>query len=154
MQKMRQGDQVQTSFTFIKKSFVWDKSKWSATYSQYVSIVLKLAYNKNKLYKTLCYWLKDMLNVVFLEKGLGTVSPPRFLHDFSRKYFSCYIPLTDQISLPDCLHFLRYRAICVLQLFFFSSSHFSTWPKSQNKNLNIWRRKRAFGEIKSNFHHF
>ena len=36
---------------------------------------------------------------------------------FQQKCFSCYILLTDQISLPGCLYFLRYWAICVLQLF-------------------------------------
>ena len=28
-----------------------------------------------------------MLNFDFLEKGLGTVSPPHFVYDFSRKMF-------------------------------------------------------------------
>ena len=45
-----------------------------------------------------------------------------FVHDFLRKYlkfkyFSYYVALTDQISLFDCLYFLRYLAIYVLQLF-------------------------------------
>ena len=31
------------------------------------------------------------------------------------KCFSSYILLTDQVSLPDCLYFLRYWSICVLQ---------------------------------------
>ena len=35
---------------------------------------------------------------------------------FDEKYFSCYILLTDQISLPDCLYFEKHWAICVLQL--------------------------------------
>ena len=36
---------------------------------------------------------------------------------FQQKCFSCYILLTDQISLSDCLYFLRYWTICLLQLF-------------------------------------
>ena len=44
----------------------------------------------------------------FLEKGLGIVSLTHFVYDFSRKMFSCYTLYTDQISLPDCLYFLRY----------------------------------------------
>ena len=56
-------------------------------------MVLNLAYNKNKLYKTLDFIKlyetldisRDMLNFDFLEKGLGIVSPPHFLYDFSRK---------------------------------------------------------------------
>ena len=59
-----------------------------------------------------------MLNFDFLEKGLGTVSGPHFMYDFSRKCFPCYILLTDQISLSDFLSFLRYWAIWVLQLCF------------------------------------
>ena len=47
-------------------------------------MVLNLAYNINKLHKTLGYWSRDMLNFVFSEKGVGIVSPPQFAHDFSR----------------------------------------------------------------------
>ena len=45
-----------------------------------------------------------------------------FLHHilcmiFQEKCLSCYILLTDQILLFDCVYFLRYWSICVLQLF-------------------------------------
>ena len=96
---------------------IWGKRKWSATLFQYISIALNLPYNKNKLYKTLDYWSRDMLNFNFSEKGLGLVSPPYFVYDFSRKMFKCYTLLTDQISLSDCLYFSRHWVICVLQLF-------------------------------------
>ena len=56
-----------------------------------------------------------MLNFVFLEKGLELVSPPHFVYDFQGKCFSCL--LTDLISLPGCLYFLKYWSIFVLQLF-------------------------------------
>ena len=36
---------------------------------------------------------------------------------FQQKCSSFYILLTDEISLPGCLYFLRYWAICALQLF-------------------------------------
>ena len=36
---------------------------------------------------------------------------------FQQRCFSCYILITDQILLPDCLYILRYRAICILHLF-------------------------------------
>ena len=49
-----------------------------------------------------------MLNFDFLENGLVRVSPPHFVYDFSKKCFSSYILLTDQISLLDCLYFSRY----------------------------------------------
>ena len=57
-----------------------------------------------------------MLNFDFLEKGLGIFSPPHFII-FQEKGFSCYILLTGHIFLSDCLYFLKYWAICVLQLF-------------------------------------
>ena len=59
------------------------------------------------MYKTLNYGFKDKLNFDLLEKGLI----------FQEKCFSCDILLTDEVSLSDCLYFLRYWAICVLQLF-------------------------------------
>ena len=58
---------------------------WYVAYFQYISIALNLAYNKNKLCKTLDYGSRDMLNFDFLEKGLGIFSPPYFVYDFSRK---------------------------------------------------------------------
>ena len=56
-----------------------------------------------------------MLNFGLLEKGLGIVSPPYFVNDFLEKYFSYYIQLTDQVSLPGCLYFLGYWVKYVLQ---------------------------------------
>ena len=58
-----------------------------------------------------------MLNHDYLQKGLGIVSLPHFLYDFQEQCFSCYILLTDQISLPDCLDLLSYWLISTLQLF-------------------------------------
>ena len=58
-----------------------------------------------------------MLNFDFLEKGMGIVCPPHFVYDFSRKMFIMYNLLTEQILSSDFLYFLRYWAICVLQLF-------------------------------------
>ena len=57
-----------------------------------------------------------MLNFDFLDRGLGIVSAAHFVHDFSTKMFVLlhYIVLTGQISLLECLYFLRYWAICVL----------------------------------------
>ena len=76
---------------------------------------------------------------------------------FEWKYFSCYILLIDQVSLSGCFYFVRYWAICVLQLFvsqvvtpwilkltLIYQAVFSTWPKSHDKNLNTLRTKRAF----------
>ena len=77
---------------------------------------------------------------------------------FMEKCFLCCIVLADQISLSDYLYWMRHRAICVLQLFVnqaltsyilkltlsFSLSRSYTLPKSENKILNIWRKKRAY----------
>ena len=46
-----------------------------------------------------------MLNFDFLEKGLGVVSPPHFMYDFSRKMFF----MLYSINWPNfivCLHLL------------------------------------------------
>ena len=71
---------------FFKKAF-YKVKMWSAGWFQYILIALNLEYNKNKLYKTLDYLSSDKLNFDFLEKGLGLVSPPHSVHDFSRKMF-------------------------------------------------------------------
>ena len=73
-------------FIFLK-SLIWGQRKWSAAYIQHVSIAFNFAYNKNKPYKTLAYWFRDMLNFDFSENGLELVSPSHFVYDFSRKVF-------------------------------------------------------------------
>ena len=96
------------------KSFIWGKSKWSAAKFESVSIVLNLAKNKNKIYKTLEYWFRDILNFDVLEKGLGIVSPRHFLYDFSRKMFLmlfsinwpiliAWLPLLLEILVNMCI---------------------------------------------------
>ena len=124
----------------------------------YASIALKLACNRNKLFKFLHYWSRDMLNLHFLDKVWKKVLQHILCMIFQQKWSSCYILIIDQISLAGCLKFLRYWAIGVLQLLLnqvgtsliskltwsFSSSCFYTWPKSQGKNLKTLRTKRAF----------
>ena len=107
--------------TFID-SLRWPWLEWTIREKQvvcfhYVSIALKLAYSRNKLFKTLPYWSRDILNFDFLDKQLRISSPAHLCKIFQQKCSPCYILLTDHISLPGCLHFLRYWAICVLQLF-------------------------------------
>ena len=53
------------------------------------------------------------------------------------KNFTCYIPLTDQISLTDHLYFERYWAMFPIKKFFLHEQILKT-------NLNILRTKRAF----------
>ena len=71
-----------------------------------------------------------MLNFNFLGKGLGVVSSPHFEYDFLRKRVLIFL-LTDQIPLSDCLCFLRYWVICILQLFFYMTK------KSRQKFKNL-----------------
>ena len=85
--------------------------------SIYFSIALNLGFSKNKLYKTFIYSSRDVFDFNFPEKGLGLVSPPHLVYDFSRKMFLKLYFLTDQTSLSDCLYFSRYWAVYVLQLF-------------------------------------
>ena len=66
----------------FQKSFILAKRKWSAAWFHHISIALNLVYNRNKLFKTLHYWSRDMLNFDHLDKGLGRVSPEHFVHDF------------------------------------------------------------------------
>ena len=45
-----------------------------------MSIALKLAYDRNKLFKTLHYWFRDLLSFDFLDKGLRIVSLAYFVN--------------------------------------------------------------------------
>ena len=40
------------------------------------------------------YWSRDVLNFNFSEEGLGLVSPPYFVYDFSRKMFLMLMPVS------------------------------------------------------------
>ena len=82
----------------------------------------------------------------FLERGLGIVSPPHFVYDFSRKIILMLYFIKLSNFLFDCLHLLfvsQVVTLSILKLFLsFWSSRFSAWPKSQDKN--ILRAKRGF----------
>ena len=69
----------------IKKSSICGKSNWSGAWFQYFLIALNLTYNKNKLYKTVDYWLRDIIAFGFLEKGLRIVFAPHVVYDVSGK---------------------------------------------------------------------
>ena len=47
----------------------------------------QLGIQQKRLSKTLGYRSREMLNFGFPEKGLGKVSPPHFVYDFSREMF-------------------------------------------------------------------
>ena len=71
----------------FQKSFIWCKNKWTMSSFKYIAIVLNLAYNKNKLYKTLDYWSRYVLKYGFLDKDLGIACSSHLVYDFSRKMF-------------------------------------------------------------------
>ena len=78
---------------------------------------LFLLYDKlraiSKLHTT---WFYLVLNF-FKKEGLELFSLPHFLHNFGKKKKFSYVLLIYQISLSGCPYFVRYGAICVLQLF-------------------------------------
>ena len=49
-----------------------------------------------------------MLNFVFLDKGLGTISPAHFVYDFSTKIFLMLYSIDDQIALSGSFYILRH----------------------------------------------
>ena len=82
--KWRKKTSSRPLFGFLK-NFIWDK--WSAAYFQYISIALNLAYNKSKPNKNFRLFIQRHAQFWFFRKGLGIVSPPHFLYNFSRKMF-------------------------------------------------------------------
>ena len=57
-----------------------------------------MVYYKNKLYKTLDYWSRDMVNLYFLEKGQGIVFPPYFVYNFSIKMFLMFYAIKGWVT--------------------------------------------------------
>ena len=90
MQTMRQEPD---RFLFFKKALYQVKTSDLQLDFTIISIALKLAYNRNKLFKTLHCWSRDMLNSDFdfdfdlLDKSLGIVSPAYVVYDFSATMF-------------------------------------------------------------------
>ena len=91
-------------------------------------------------------------SILIFRKGSKASFSTTFYVWFFKK-MSCYILVTDLISLSDSLYLSKYWTVCVLQLC-------DVWPylsnqnvfrKIQDKNLNILRTKRA---IKANKNHF
>ena len=110
--------------------------------------------NKNKLYKTLDYWSKDILNFSFREKVLGLVAQSHFEYDFSQKNAS-YI-IFYQLTKFYCLIAFTSRDIgqYVFQNWLLTRlwrhkiwnliKSFAAWPKSHDKYWNTFRTKRGF----------
>ena len=122
-----------------------------------------------KLYKTLGYWSRDVLNFHILEKGLGIVFKPHLLYDFSRKMFLVLYSINWPNSIVwssllleilgnmciliacfpgrDVINF-ETNLILLVKLFFYMTK------KSRQKFKYPENEKGFWGEIKSIFHHF
>ena len=139
---MRQTDQFQITFCFFKKKFMRGKNKWSNFQFQCILVDLALDIQKYQTVQNFFSILTFSKKVWdwFLRHILCTI--------FQVKYFSCYILLTDQISLSDCLYFFIFSVsldICfqVDDLIAFQnnlritfSSCFPTWATNSD-HLNI-----------------
>ena len=115
-------------------------------------------YNKNKLYKTLDYWSRDILNFDFLEKGLGIVFPTHFMYDFSRKMFLMlyhvnwtnfitWLLLLLEILGNMCIAIACFAGCDVINFqtnLIFLIEPFLYMIKKSDKNRNILVIKRAF----------
>ena len=89
-----------------------------------------------------------MLNFDFLDKGLGIVSLAYFVYDFSTKILLMLHSINWPNFMPGCLYFLKYWAMCVLQLLVIQVCY--SWQKLKY----LENEKSFYGEIKSVFHHF
>ena len=128
-----------------------------------ISIVYNLAHNKNKLYETLDYWFRYMLNLDFLKKSLGIVSPPDFACDFSRKIlfmqnsidwpnFITSFPLLLEILFNMCIAIVCQPGSDVINfeinLIFLIKSFFDMAKTSRQKFLR-WNKKQFSSFLKS-----
>ena len=100
----------------------------------------------------------------YLDEGQGIVSPPHFVYDFSIKTFlilystnwtnfivwlSLLLETSVCLVVFTCLYFIVWLSLLLVcwrhkLTLSFESSRFYTWPKCQDKNLNILRTKKAF----------
>ena len=109
-----------------------------------------------------------MLNFDFLEKGLGVVSPPLFLYDFSRKTFLMlysinwpnsivWLPSLREILDNVCIAIVCFPGCDVMNfetnLIFLIKPLFYMNKKSRQKIKYLENEKSLSGETKSTFHH-
>ena len=129
---------------------------------QYISIDLISAYNKNKQYKTLDFWFRDMVNFNFSKKSLGLVSPPHFVYGFSRKIFPklypinwpnvyVWLPLILQIMVIMCITIVFHSGCDAIKLeinLIFLIKPLTKKSKQKLKYLEnektFWREYKAF----------
>ena len=129
----------------------------------------QLAYNKNKLYKTLKYWSRDMLNLNFSEKGLGLISTLHFVYNVSTKMFLMlystnwsnfivWMPLFLEIMDNICVVIICQPGCDVIKFqinLIFLIKLFCCMTKNSRLKLKHLQNEKSFwSEIKTIFHHF
>ena len=112
---MWQGDQFRTSFSLIKNFYNFGlQLRFNIFQQSRTQHTIKInGINVQTNYPEICSILTFQETVweYLLHHILRMI--------FHGKSFSCYIVVTDQVSLPGCLYFLRYCTMCVLQIFAF-----------------------------------
>ena len=93
-----------------------------------------------------------MINFDFSEKGLRIVLHHIFCVSFFKKMFLLLYSTIWINSLPNCLYFLRYWVICVLQLFV--SLVVTSIKKSRQKHKYLGNKKRFWDEITNIYYFF
>ena len=124
-----------------------------------------MAYDKNKLYKSLTID-PDICPILTFRKGLGIVSPPHFVYDFSaRIFFMLYSINWPNLLPPDYFSFLRYWLIeycnCLLTRFWryefwnqpyhFNQDFFLHDLKVKKKIQIFWERNKLLRWNKKHF---
>ena len=110
LQNLRRKWGRETSSRPLKKLYM--KYKWEVC----TLVSINLDYNKNKLYKTLDCWSRDMPNFAFLEKNplLEKDLENILLTIFQEKYFSCSINWPNfNVWLPLLLEILGNMCIAM-----------------------------------------
>ena len=115
------GGETSSRHLFFKKGFMWGKLKWPELSFNIFRQASTWYTIKTNCIKVLNYWSRDMLNLDFSKIGLEIISST-FLYDFQEKCFSCYILLTDSISLSNCLYFLSFWAVFVFDVINFETN--------------------------------
>ena len=110
---------LEKSCTNVMKKLFPDsflKNQNWTSFTQFVFVVCQVEGYQNIL-KLSCRLLAFTSHTKLFRKvkrDLELIFLAHFLHDFNEKYISCYIILTDQVSLSGCLSFVRYWTIFVL----------------------------------------
>ena len=78
----------------------------------------RITLNMDTFYAVDHLLLPHIKHIQKIKRDLELVSLPHFLHNsFLKNKFLLLYPLTDQVPCYGSFYFLRYWAICVLQLF-------------------------------------